>query len=366
LPEHVLVTGGAGFIGQRLAKRLLAEGNTIRVLDCLLPEVHGPRADVPPWLRSAADVRVADVRDPATVRDALSGVTVVVHLAAATATAQSMFEMQRTTDLNVTGTAVLCDGISAGREPIRKLVVASSRAVYGEGLYRCSRCGPVHPGPRTGRALGDARWEPPCPSCGGSIASVPTPESSATAPSSVYGVTKLAQELLARATGAAFGVPVVALRFQNVYGGGQSLTNPYTGLLTHFYRRLTDHQPPLLFEDGRQSRDFVHVDDTVDALMKAIEGPASGVFNVGSGRATTIADVARLMSDVMAPDIVPVVCGESRLGDIRHCVADLAHARAVLSYVPQVPLEAGLREFIAWAGGMSAFPNQKPDALTES
>jgi dTDP-L-rhamnose 4-epimerase len=221
--------------------------------------------------------------------------------------------------------------------------------VYGEGKYRCGRCGDVYPGGRSPQALADNRWEPACPSCGGPVDAVATDEDSRTNPSSVYGASKMSQELLAAAFGPAFGMHVVILRYQNVYGAGQSLKNPYTGILTHFFSALRRNGAPRVFEDGRESRDFVHVGDVVAATAAALSRPDAGVFNVGSGVRTTILQLAEAMADCLGSGVRPVVVGDYRVGDIRHCFADLRRAEASLGYTPKIGLTQGLNEFLAWA-----------------
>ncbi len=347
--ERVLITGGAGFIGTRLARRLLGEGFAVRILDVLLPQVHGPAPQVPDWMRRDCELLVNDVRDRQAVEQAVQDVDAAIHLAAETGTAQSMYAIERCVGVNAGGTATLLECLVPHASRIRKIVVASSRAVYGEGKYRCAACGPVFPPSRRAEDLAAARWDPSCPRCGSPLTSVPTDEDSRLSPASIYGATKLSQELLATAFGPAFQIPVVALRYQNVYGSGQSLGNPYTGILTHFFSALRDGHAPRVFEDGRESRDFVHVDDVVDATVLALAARDSGVFNVGAGVSTSILTLAQAMCRSMNAQVAPVVVPEYRVGDIRHCVADLTRAAAGLGYAPRVDLEHGLSEFVAWA-----------------
>jgi dTDP-L-rhamnose 4-epimerase len=347
--ERILITGGAGFIGRRLARHLLGAGDEVRILDVLLPQVHGNSPALPRWLEQDCELQVASVLDRDAVAAAVKGIDAVVHLAAETGTAQSMYAIHRCTDVNVSGTALLLECLVPHLERIRSVIVASSRAVYGEGKYDCARCGIVYPTGRTREALAAGRWEPVCPQCGGDVTSLPTDEASLTRPTSTYGVTKLSQELLLAAFGPAFDVAVAALRYQNVYGGGQSLGNPYTGILTHFFTAVRRQEPPRVFEDGFESRDFVHVDDVVNATVRAIRASARGTFNVGSGVRTTIWTLAELMCRTLGGDLRPQVVSEYRVGDIRHCVADLRRAAAALGYEPQVTLEAGMREFVEWA-----------------
>lgn len=349
MAERVLVTGGAGFIGTRLVRRLLKEGFNVRVLDVLLPQVHGESPRVSEWLARDAELIVADIRDHSAVDAAVRDVDAVVHLAAETGTGQSMYAIEQCVSVNAGGTATLLQCLAPHSHRIGKLVLSSSRAVYGEGKYLCAACGPVFPASRRGEDLAAARWDPLCPQCGGEICSVPTDEESRIAPASIYGATKASQELLVTAFAAAFNIPAVVLRYQNVYGGGQSLGNPYTGILTHFFSALRGGQPPRVFEDGRESRDFVHIDDVIDATTLAVSSRVHGVFNVGSGVATTILALAQAMCSSMQARVTPVVVPEYRVGDIRHSVADLSKAESRLGYRPRMTLGDGLAEFIAWA-----------------
>jgi dTDP-L-rhamnose 4-epimerase len=258
-----------------------------------------------------------------------------------------MYQISKYVEVNVQGTANLLDALAAGPHRVQRLVLASSRAVYGEGAYRCGRCGMVHPPVRGVAQLDAAQWEPPCPHCGGPITPVSTPETLVPDPGSIYGVTKLAQEQLCRITGRAYGLDVTALRFFNVYGPRQSPSNPYTGIFTAFLGRLAAGQSPEVYEDGRMTRDFVHVSDVVQALLLTlVSGESAGrVYNIGSGRAAAILDVARLLC--VGTGLTPQISGAARVGDIRHCTADNAAAGAALGYRPQTDLAAGLAELAA-------------------
>ena len=354
----VLVTGGAGFIGTALVRALLADGVQVRVLDSLLPQVHGTEPTIPAWMRDQCDVRIGDIRDVSVVARAVEGVEAVVHLAAETGTGQSMYAMCRHTDVNVTGTAALLEVLSRNRGSVRTLLVASSRAVYGEGQYGCAGCGTVHPAGRDEARLREGLWEPVCPRCGGDIASQPTSEDAPARPTSVYGVTKLAQEQLVMNFGRATNVGAVALRFQNVYGEGQSMSNPYTGILTHFVTAVAAGEAPQVFEDGQESRDFVHVDDVVRAMRQALalEPGAPLVLNVGSGARTTILQLAHEVCAAMESEISPVVVGQYRVGDVRHAIADVRRAAAVLGAPPAVSLSDGVQRFVKWAGQQNRRP----------
>ena len=363
----LLITGGAGFIGTRLARLALKEGWTVRILDSLLAQVHGHDPALPEWMLNDCDFRRGDIRDPEAVRAAVKESTFIAHLAAETGTGQSMYAVQRYVDGNVNGTAVLLETLLGRESRCERLVIASSRAVYGEGRYSCVTCGDVFPPLRPQERLDQGLWEPACPLCAGVIESLPTHELCATQPVSVYGTTKLSQELLGFNISHASGIPVVALRFQNVYGAGQSLGNPYTGILTHFFNAIRRGDAPRVFEDGRESRDFVHVDDVVGAIMLSLSRPLRGAstINIGSGERTTIHGLAIAMCEALGSARMPVVVGDYRVGDIRHCVADLARARQLLGYEPNVVLAAGLADFLSWAADQQASSHTERDANQE-
>lgn len=353
---RILITGGAGFIGSHLVDALVDRGYGVRVLDNLEPQVHGPLREQgrwPAYANAGAEYVLGDVRDRDTLVRALEGVDVVYHLAAATGVGQSMYQIAGYVEVNVQGTANLLDALAnggRGRCPVRKLVLASSRAIYGEGAYRCAACGMVHPPVRTPAQLDADQWEPPCPHCGRPVSPIPTPESLPPDPGSVYGITKLAQEHLCLCAGVAYGIKVTALRFFNVYGPRQSLSNPYTGIFTAFFGRLAAGEAPEVYEDGLMTRDFVHVSDVVRALLLALGACDAGgrVYNVGSGQATAILEVARFICNAGS---VPLVTGAARVGDIRHCTADNGAAAADLGYRPVVDLAAGLKTLCADGAG---------------
>lgn len=350
---RILVTGGAGFIGRHLALSLLEKGHNVRVLDNLTPQVHGDNADPREILPSDVDFILGDVRDAAGLRRALEGVEVVFHLAAQTGVGQSMYQIKEYVDCNVGGTAQLLDLLANDKLSVERLIVASSRAVYGEGTSACSVCGPVYPDPRSADQMAAGEWEVKCPTCGRNTESLPTEEDRPLRPGSVYAVSKRDQEELAVCVGRAYGIPLAALRFFNVYGSGQSLINPYTGIISIFAARIRNGEPPLIYEDGLETRDFVHVSDVVRAcaLVMSNEKADYEVMNVGSGTALSVLDMARIMVGEMGGSRQPEVIGKYRVGDIRHCHADLAKARRVLGYQPKVSFEDGIREFLNWAEG---------------
>jgi len=350
---QILITGGAGFIGSHLADDLLHRGHHVRAYDNLSPQVHGSEQRRPAYLDKDVELIHGDVRDAAGLRRALAGVDAVYHLAAAGGVGQSMYEIEHYTSTNNLGTAVLLQALSA--RPVERLIVASSMSIYGEGLYRTSDGSPVVNAERSLDQLRQAEWEPRGPG-GETLEPVPTPETKLPSLSSVYALSKFDQERVCLMIGRAYGIPTVALRFFNVFGTRQALSNPYTGVLAIFAARLMNGNAPLVFEDGLQQRDFVSVYDVVQACRLALEAPAAQghAFNVGSGTAYTIRDVARLVSGVLGKSIEPSITGKYRVGDIRHCVADVSLADAMLGYRPAVTLEDGLIELAEWLRDQAA------------
>jgi dTDP-L-rhamnose 4-epimerase len=338
--DRVLITGGAGFIGSHLADELLAAGYAVRALDVLVDQVHD--GGKPEYLSADVELIPGDVRDEAVVRGALEGVDAVVHLAARVGVGQSMYAQAEYAGANTLGTTVLLDALAAS--PVRKLVVASSMSVYGEGAYE-----PVPAVERTREQLERREWEPR--GAGGEeLTPVPTPETKHPVLSSVYALTKFDQERLSLLFGSAYGVPTVALRLFNVYGPRQALSNPYTGVLAIFASRLLNDNAPVVYEDGAQTRDFVHVSDIARAFRLALEqdGADGHVVNVGSGRATSVLEIAHTLSGLLGRKIDPELPGTFRAGDIRHCFADITLARELLGFEAEVALEDGLAELADW------------------
>jgi dTDP-L-rhamnose 4-epimerase len=351
----VLVTGGAGFIGSHLVDALLARGHAVRVLDSLDPQVHGPKQERPAYLDSAAELQLGDVRDHAAVRRALDGVEVVFHQAAAVGVGQSMYEIERYVSVNTLGAAVLLEELVEHRAQLRRVVVASSMSIYGEGAYRTPEGALVFPRLRSNEQLEARRWD--YEDAGGrALEPAPTPESKPLVPTSVYAVTKRDHEELFLAVGAAYAIPTVALRYFNVYGTRQSLSNPYTGVIAIFSSRLLNGRAPVLFEDGRQSRDFTHVSDIVAANLLAMERDAAvgGVYNVGTGRRVSVLEVAETLAREIGVTEAAEVVGRFRAGDIRHCYADVSAAARDLGFEARMSLEAGMRELLAWLRTQSA------------
>jgi dTDP-L-rhamnose 4-epimerase len=350
--ERILITGGAGFIGRHLARLLLNRGYRVRILDSLIPQVHGDGGR-PRELDHDAELVVGDVRDEAVVRNTLAGVDRVVHLAAEVGVGQSMYAVDRYVAVNDHGTAVLFQALID--RPVKRVVVASSMSIYGEGLYR-DIDGRLHEEvTRKPRAAGEP-WDPLDPE-GRPLRPVPTPEGKRPALASVYAITKYVQERLTLTLAPAYGMEGVALRLWNAYGPGQALSNPYTGVLAIFAARLHNGQPPMIFEDGEQMRDFVHVEDVANAFLLALEAPAAagGVFNIGSGEFRNVKGVASLLAEAMGrPGIGPEITDKARAGDIRHCIPDLTLARDRLGYVARRDFRDGLAELAEWVAKQQA------------
>ena len=351
MANRVLVTGGAGFIGCHLVRALLARGDEVRVLDGLIGQVHGEGASEAfaanhPVLRDVEFVH-ADIRDAERVAAAVRGVDRVVHLAAEVGVGQSMYDIERYVSVNDTGTAVLAEALT--RRPVERVVVASSMSVYGEGLYRTASGAVVDDVLRPAGRVGGS-WDPVAAD-GSALVPVATPEWKRPSVGSVYALTKYVQERLVLTVAPAYGMQGVALRLFNAYGPGQALSNPYTGVLAIFASRLHNAERPLVFEDGEQRRDFVHVEDVARAFLLALDVPeaAGRVFNIGSGADVSINQVAQAMADAMGqPGRTPELVGKARSGDIRHCFADITLARDVLGYVPRRSFSDSLGELAEW------------------
>jgi dTDP-L-rhamnose 4-epimerase len=344
----VLVTGGAGFIGSHLVDALLERGERVRVLDNLDPLAHP--AGRPGQLDPEAELMEGDLRDARVVERSLDGVDRVFHLGGVVGNGESMMNVRRAVDHNAGGTATLLEAVVARRDRIRRLVAASSMVVYGEGSYRCAEHGTCHPPLRSPERLRRREWEPLCPACGGPTEPVPTSEDAPLRPTSVYGITKRDQEELVLVLGRAYGVETVALRYLNVYGPRQALGNPYTGVAAIFAARVLNGRRPLVFEDGAQIRDLVHVADVVRATGLAMEAPAAAghAINVATGRRIRILDLAGRIAAALGSDLSPAVTGEYRAGDIRHCFADVNRARELLGFEARTTLDVGLPQLAAW------------------
>lgn len=345
---NILVTGGAGFIGSHLVDALVERGHRVRVLDALVSQVHADGA--PKYLNPAAEFVQGDVCDPEAVSAALADIDVVFHKAAEVGVGQSMYEIVRYVRANDLGTSVLLEELMRRRQSIRKLIVASSMSIYGEGSYECAHCGVVNPKLRTNEQLLARQWDFRCPTCEGKLAPRPVDEDKPLFPSSVYAISKQDQEQFCLTVGRAYDIPTVALRYFNVYGTRQALSNPYTGVCAIFSGRLLNDQRPTIFEDGEQTRDFVHISDIVQANLLALEKDEANyhAFNVGTGRPISIREIGRMLASSLGKDIEPEIVAKYREGDIRHCVADISLIKSKLGYQPRVTLEAGIPQLIDW------------------
>jgi dTDP-L-rhamnose 4-epimerase len=362
--KRVLITGGAGFVGSHLADELLHNNYQVRVLDNLAPQVHGSRARRPAYLARDVEFIRGDVRNADAVRRAVRGMDAVFHFAATVGVGQSMYEIANYTSINGDGTAVLLEALA--QQPLQRLIVASSMSIYGEGLYRTSRGELVEVQERSIEQLKAHDWEIRDAN-GEALRPIPTPETKCPALPSVYAISKYHQERLCLTVGRAYGIETVALRFFNIFGTRQALSNPYTGVLAIFASRFLNNHPPLVNEDGRQRRDFVSVYDVAQACRLALEvgDAADEVFNIGSGRNYSILEIAERMARVLGQEhIEPEIVGRCRVGDIRNCFADISRARRILGYEPQVTLEEGLIELAEWLDGQIAI-DRVSDAARE-
>ncbi|UDL93472.1 SDR family NAD(P)-dependent oxidoreductase [Lichenihabitans sp. PAMC28606] len=352
MSETILITGGAGFIGRFVAKQLLARGDHVRILDNLIEQVHGDASATS--IDPAVEFVAGDVRDAGKLARVLQGVDKVVHLAAEVGVGQSMYAIDRYVSVNDLGTATLFQALLDN--PVKRVVVASSMSIYGEGLYRDSD-GKLHEDVmRQPRVDAQASWDPLGPD-GRPMEPVPTPEWKRPALASVYAITKFVQERLTLTLAPAYGMEGVALRLWNAYGPGQALSNPYTGVLAIFASRLHNGKSPIIFEDGQQRRDFIHVEDVARAFLLALDHPkaAGGVFNIGSGEDRSVNDVATLLAEAMGrPDLKPELAGKTRAGDIRHCIPDIDKAIEDLGFEPLCDFREGLAELAEWVAGQTA------------
>ena len=348
MAKKILVTGGAGFIGSHLVDTLIEQGHQVRVLDALVSQVHA--AGPPEFLNPKAEFLRGDICDRALIQRGLDGVTVVFHQAAEVGVGQSMYEMERYVRANTLGTSILLEEIVARRKGINKVVVASSMSVYGEGAYTCPKCGPQSPKLRSSEQLSKHDWDLHCENCGTALKPAPTTEEKPIFPTSVYAISKQDQEQLCLVVGRSYGVQTVALRYFNVYGQRQALSNPYTGICAIFSSRLLNDQAPIIFEDGEQTRDFVHVSDIVQANLRAMESRDGDyeTINIGTGIPTSVNQIAKMLADGLGKKIPAQIVGKFREGDIRHCIGDISKARKLLGYKPAVSLQKGMPELLAW------------------
>jgi dTDP-L-rhamnose 4-epimerase len=352
MSKRILITGGAGFIGSHLADNLLRHGYAIRALDCMSPQVHGAGAKRPGYLDPEVELLVGDARDPDAVRRALRGVDAIVHLAARVGVGQSMYQIAEYTAANNLATAVLLEALV--EKPVSRLIVASSMSIYGEGMYLDPEGNLVPGGERSQAQLQAHDWELKN-ARGEALVPVRTPETKTPTLASVYALSKYDQERMCLLVGRAYRIPTVALRFFNIYGPRQALSNPYTGVLAIFASKLLNNQQPLIFEDGYQQRDFVHVSDIAEGCRLALESTAAdAVFNLGSGEHYSVREIAERMAAALGKEnIEPQITGQYRVGDIRHCFADISRARVVLGYEPRVTFEDGLADLVSWLESQS-------------
>lgn len=346
--KSILVTGGAGFVGSHLVDALLGAGHKVRVFDNLTPQVHGDA--IPDYLSPEAELLRGDMQDAAAVRRALDGVEAVFHMAAAVGVGQSMYEISHYMGTNTQGTAILLQELLSRKSKVQKLIVASSMSIYGEGKYLCAQCGETAPQLRSNEQLRTKQWEMACPECGEALTPIPTDESKPLQCSSIYALSKKDQEEMTLLFGRTYGLPVVALRFFNIYGPRQALSNPYTGVAAIFASRLLNGNAPLVFEDGKQMRDFVSVRDIVQANLLAMEcsGADGMALNIGSGEPVSIHEVAVALAEALQSSIPPQLTEKYRAGDIRHCFADISAARTHLGYSPHVRFAEGIKELVGW------------------
>jgi dTDP-L-rhamnose 4-epimerase len=358
--ERVLVTGGAGFIGSHLVDALVRRGDRVTILDDLEPQAHPDRSSV--HCRRDAELIVGDLRNPEVVARALDGVELVYHLGGMVGNGQSMFDVRRYVDVNAVGTATLLEQIILRRRAIRRLVVASSMVVYGDGAYACAQHGEFAQVERPLARLRRRQWEPICAACGNEVEPIPITEERPLRPNSVYGISKRDQEELCLVLGRTYSIPTIALRYLCTYGSRQALGNPYTGVAAIWAGRLLNGRRPVVFEDGRQLRDLIHVSDTVAATLRAADAPSEADFqalNVGSGQRHTISDLATFLGKALGCEIEPELTSEYRAGDIRHCFADISRARSLLGWEPRVALESGVAELATWAREQKPIDNSE-------
>lgn len=369
--KRILITGGAGFIGSHLSLKLLSIGYSVTVLDNLSKQIHGesPESDSPLY-RLIKD-RVNFIKGSVTKKSdwlrVIKDQDVIVHLAAETGTGQSMYNINKYVDVNISGTALMWDILTNSKHSIKKVVVASSRAIYGEGQYICPDHGVVYPLSRGEEYMKQGDFNVKCPVCMHNVDVQPTSENSLKHPTSVYGFTKQAQEELSMITGKSLNIPVVAFRYQNVYGPGQSLSNPYTGILSIFSTRIRNGNEISIFEDGLESRDFVYIDDVVDATIKGIQQDSANFesFNVGSGLLTNVLTVAQTLIDAINMPCNYKITGNYRLGDIRSNYADLEKINTLLGFSPKVSFTEGIRLFVEWVNSQQIMKDKYEKSIAE-
>ena len=347
MEKKILVTGGAGFIGSHLVDRLIQEGHVVRILDNLEQQVHKAPPD---YINSHEEFVRGDIRNYSDIDVALQDIDIIFHEAAMVGVGQSMYQVDKYVDVNTYGTAKLLEYLITREHSVKKLIVASSMSIYGEGAYHCEDHGMVFPPQRRDEQMKRKDWDLNCPICGKKVSPVPTPESKPLQPTSIYAISKKDQEEMSMAIGRAYGIPTVALRYFNTYGPRQALSNPYSGVCAIFSSRLLNNSPPVVFEDGRQTRDFISVYDIVRANILAMEKSNADykIFNVGSGSPVTIADIARTLASLYNKPIQPDIVNKYRAGDTRHCFADISSISSSLGFKPHVKFREGMADLVNW------------------
>jgi len=349
---RILVTGGAGFIGSHLVDKLIEMNYDVTVLDNLESQVH---KETPNYLNSKAKYVFEDIRNKNILEKILKETEIIFHLASAVGVGQSMYEIEKYVEVNTMATSKLLDILVNKENNVKKLIVASSMSIYGEGSYKCETCGEVYPKLREENQLKNREWELKCPCCGKIVRPLPTNEDKPLHPTSIYAITKRDQEEMCLIVGKTYGIPTVALRYFNVYGPRQSLNNPYTGVCAIFSSRIKNNENPVIFEDGFQSRDFISVHDIVAANILAMKSSNANykVFNVGTGKATTIKEIAELLIKLYNSNVKPEITDKYRAGDIRHCFADISRIKNI-GFEPKISLEEGMKELVEWSKKIKA------------
>lgn len=367
--KNILISGGAGFIGSNLTKKLVSKGYNITILDNLSKQIHGKdqKSELYNSIKEISTFILGDVCNEEDWKKSLKGQDAVIHLAAETGTGQSMYEISRYNDVNILGTSHLLDFLANNKNSVKKLIIASSRSIYGEGKYKCENHSVVYPNDRIASNMMKGKFDLFCDVCGGELDLMPTDENSKIHPSSIYGITKQQQEQMILLMGKSLGIPAVALRYQNVYGPGQSLSNPYTGILSIFSTRMLNGNDIDIYEDGEESRDFVFIDDVVEATILALEKEEANhqIFNVGSGEATTVSQVANSLKSLYNSNANISIDGSFRLGDIRHNYADLNKIKNLLGFTAKFDFQTGISRFADWVKTQEVKEDKYKQSLNE-
>jgi dTDP-L-rhamnose 4-epimerase len=350
--EKVLVTGGAGFIGSHTVDSLIDSDYAVHVVDNLIPQVHGHEKRIPSYFNKTANLTISDVSDTEVLLEIIQDVDAIIHLAARVGVAQSMCDIEKYIEANTTSTASMLNLLVNEKNTIEKLIVASSMSIYGEGKYYCGECDEKrYPTLRSAEQLEQKIWEHLCPNCNSPLTPLPTDETKPQMPSSIYAMSKRHQEEMCLLIGKTYGIPTIALRYLNVYGPRQSLSNPYTGVCAIFSQRILNQKPPFVFEDGKQVRDFIHVRDVAKANILALESNSANyqLINIGTGHPTSILKIAELLNEMFHTNMAPFTSGQYRTGDVRHCYGDITKARNLLDFEPSISLEQGLPDLVNWS-----------------